>query len=366
MWGLLCALFIGHFSGASWSANDVSILLPLPKTGEELELLSPQMGKNFLLPADVFTALPDLVMDITPKRVYQQALKVVAIRIDPCFGSPCKKQIRLVWQPIVFLNSAWTTRDAAIHTFYTLDEKTWETFIKEYEPLKLQKPDNSLTVHPILLSEGYKGPHWKKLKDLLIKYCNTNTLDRATAMTVNQLGTVWIFTGFDISQNSSPAKFITLPIPGMSDDSQGFFASPNKNGTKQFVAALSPAPSGQDSFLKLLRDSRSAPTKMTEDEIVEAARRALQLENPLITSPTNADCASCHVAHAVTSWTARQFPQWDWLTKFPQEMYKKTAAPQPVLRGADVLRAYGYFESDPIISRRVEHETMEVLKKMNP
>lgn len=351
-------LFLAQLAFAGFQPNDISILLPLPKQAEEARMWGPESG-DILLPGAIFSRLPDIVLDLDKGTVYKKALKVVAIRIDPCFreeNTNCRRMIRMVWQPLVFEENRFTTLDAAIHTFYELNEGQWLSLLKE---LPAGAPGKKLGVHPLLAKEGYQGATWKKLQ-LILKYCNPVTLVRATAMTVNPLGNIWFFSGLEVKGAAAQP----IKIPRVNDLTQGFFANVSDLDSPEFRVAMDPAPQDQQSFLRLLRDSVSAH-RMPDADLHDATREALRLENPEITHPGNVDCASCHSARLASAWAARSFPSWDWLNLFEDEIFSdggKAYLPEPKTTPPNVLRMYGYFDDEPVIARRVEFETIQSLR----
>jgi hypothetical protein len=351
-------LLLTQLAVAAFQPNDISILLPLPKRGEEVKLWGPESG-DVLLPGAVFTKLPDIVLDLDKGTVYKTALKVVAIRVDPCFreeNTHCRRMIRLVWQPLVFEENRFTSLDAAIHTFYELNEGQWLSFLRE---LPAGAPGAKLSIHPQLAKEGYAGATWQKLQAIL-KYCNPVTLVRATAMTVNPLGNIWFFSGVEVKSGATAP----IRIPRVNDFTQGFFANVSDLDSPEFRVAMDPAPQDQPAFLRVLRDSVSA-RRMADSDLQDATRESLRLENPELTHPGNVDCASCHSARLASSWAARSFPGWDWLNLFEREIFfdsGKAILPEPKTTPANVLRMYGYFEDEPVIARRVEFETIQSLK----
>lgn len=342
---------------AAFQPNDISILLPLPKKGEEARMWGPESG-DVLLPGEVFKRLPEIVTDLDPETLYKKSLKVLAVRIDPCFregNEPCRRQIRFVFQPLVFEENRFTTLDAAIHTFYELNESQWNGMVTALP----KGAAGSLSVHPTLKKEGYAGDTWKKLQTIL-KFCNPVTLKRATVMTVNPLGNIWFFSGLHVDEG----VMNSINIPRVKAFTQGFFTAMNDLDGPEFRVAMDPAPHEQGAFLKLLRHSAGAK-EMGEKNLQEATREAIALENPRLTHPGNVDCASCHGARLAEAWAMRNFPDWNWRNLFEKELYSDEGVvflPEAKTTPANVLRMFGYFEDEPVIARRVEFETRESLK----
>lgn len=365
--------FLASFARAQWDLNDLSLLMPLPMKGEESQMWSPRTagGQGVLLPTRVFSALPQITSDLDQQTLYASALKVVSIRLDPCFREgptpmPCQRQIRLVWQPLVFEEGSWLTLDAALHTFYVLTDPEWRELTAALRPTGPVSPTAGLPlqIHPILRREGYRGNFWRTVSPILLKFVGEARLSRATAMTVNPLGTVWFFTGLNVGQGGQLGP---IAIARIGEKTQGFATNVERDDSKEFRAAMSPSPAEEPTVKKLLNNSRTARANMTEAELQEALRAALRLQNPRFHNPGTADCVSCHVAPTISQWAMNNFPQWNWGQLFPNELYRGigNATNTTVRPGrAKVLRAFGYFERDPIISNRTINETSEAVRMM--
>lgn len=91
-------------ANTTWGMNDVTIVYPLPHYPHETgHLISPEttgLGGT-LLPEKYFQKLPAINQGESRHTTYRN-LRVVAVRIDPCFSfkGECLRQVRLVWQPI--------------------------------------------------------------------------------------------------------------------------------------------------------------------------------------------------------------------------------------------------------------------------
>jgi hypothetical protein len=343
---------------AAWNVNDLSILLPLPKAGEESKMLAPSPA---LLPKPLYDALPNMLMKPDPEAIYNGLLKVVAIRFDSCFqegegNPPCRKQIRLVWQPVVTKGGKITTLDGAIHSFYSLDDQTFAAMVEELKTLKLENGPATLGVHPVLAQEGY-GAHWEKLKKLVTKY--GKNIVRATMMTTNPRGNIWTFSGLDIV-NGELRRIAIARTPGATV--QSYFAA-LQNAQGEFRAGMDPVPEGEQAFASLLRNSEEAKTIMTDRSLIEATKSALKVENPRLTNPGTIDCASCHSAHVIPPWTLKNF-SFDWNDTFAAELYARLD-PAAKNEPANVLRAFGYFQDRPVVSRRIQNEAVEAAAQFN-
>ena len=103
--GMLLVFFQAPFaSEMQWNLNDVSYLFQLPTGNAQasVNLLAPQDqdGAGPLLPPKPFAQLPTLLIDGAGNAtLYKQALRVVAVRIDPCPDGntgACAPQVRLI------------------------------------------------------------------------------------------------------------------------------------------------------------------------------------------------------------------------------------------------------------------------------
>lgn len=358
MLSFLIPLF-STFAMAAWDMNDVALLLPLPRPGEEAQMLSPKTEgvQGPLLPAEIYQTLPWIVIGEDRLGMYENSLRVVAIRIDPCFqeGSgpqPCQRQIRFVWQPFKMKNGVLNTLDGAIHTFHTFNENEWRVFIGKMRSLKARFVSGlgaPLQIHPVLRAQGYNGPYWQELRRILLSHCGPQSLSRATAMVVNPMGTTWVFTGFDIKNGAAQR----IPIARLGRPAQAVFV--NLEDKKNFRLAMNPYPENEVPLLNFFNDSK-APR--SESETLEVVRRAVLFENPRVFNPGNLDCASCHSSRAIPHWAAEKFPQWSG-NLFAKERFVgpgnlRNLTPNPVR--TNVIRAFGYFDRDPIISQRTVNE----------
>ncbi len=354
---------------AKWEMSDLSLLMPLPEPGAQNRLWHARTTTRggALLPKEVYDSLPMLVV-LRDREWLYDSLRVVAARIDPCFAEgngPCRRQVRFVWQPMEEIRGSFTTLDAAAHTFHELSDQDWANLIAGLERLKKLYPlpsGQALGVHPHLASSGIQGAFGREFARLLFSVCGPLNLVRATAMTVNTEGTVWVFTGFDI-KNGKHERFL---IPRVNNRAQAFFS--DLENALEFRATMNPFPANEASFLSFLRDSSTAERELGEDEIAKAVRSSLVALNPKLSNPGTIDCASCHAARAVPLWAELRFPSWNWNGMFAGELFRGegnltniSASP----RRTNVLRAFGYFNRDPILSPRTIFETSLAVESMN-
>jgi len=355
-------------NSAEFHLHDVSILFPIAETVALQRLWRPDFSgfKGELLPASARELLPDLI-DLRENDEVLRSLRAVSLRLDPCFDSPCRRQIRLVWQPLLVDHEGGRpiTLDAAVHTFYDLNEDQWRAFIAKYRRL-LQGGDGRsgpLNVHPRLKSEGLAGPFMDQLTDLMPSYIGAGNLTRVTFMSLAGTGNVWSFGGFDWRND----KGIPMTIPRVEVQGQNFV-----NSAKPRLyfenASMVPAPTGADTLATILRDSRHL-SSAEEDAVVAEARIIMKMENPRVHSPRTLDCVSCHVAQSARAYAETRYP---WRMRdfhHSPERYMSGSHNlsniSPVKQVTGNLRAFGYFVDQPAISQRTINESAEVAEQLN-
>lgn len=359
-------------AGVIWDLNDVSLLLPLPQRGEESLMWAPQTagGQGILLPARFLQALPRITSDLDPRTLYTQALKVVAIRLDPCFAEAlsmrvCQPQVRVVLQPLVYERYTWVALDAALHVFYALNPTEWNQYLQALRPAGVGSPTAGLPlqVHPILAREGYRGAFWQAFSAATLPYLGESRIVRVTAMSVNPLGNIWFFAG----ANVWGGRMQPFLVPRLQDNVQGFLVDAGMMGNEELRAALQPSPVFDSPFKQVLFDSIAAKRDLSEAELQRAVREALHLQNPQRHHTGSADCVSCHVAPTVSIWAMKNFPRWNWNALFAADVYRGPGNLSAVASNqgqAKILRAFGYFETDPIVSPRTVNESAEVVRQL--
>lgn len=367
---LLGAFFI-LWTPQSWamSLNDVTILIPLPSISEVPLMLGPaETGtQGPLLSKKIFLSLIQLVPEVSNDVIWKDSLKVVGVRLDPCFVEgtgpiACRRQIRLVWQPVHFMEYSVQTRDAAVHSFYDFDESTFTQLLTDWRKLSSGSESDALQVHPRIKQEGLSGPYWTYLKQLLLRYCGERNLTRMTAMNVMGGEQLWIFTGVDIEAGRTKP----LQIPRIGRPSQGVIQSSSES--QSFTGGMKPEPLDDQDFSQLVSDSHTTKATFSEQELKALMGKVQDYENPEKNNPGTLDCASCHLANTAHQWGKLNFKNWDWKNDFKDHAYQSswnlTKAGEGPLR-TNQLRAFGYFIAFPAISQRVVNETAAVAEALN-
>ena len=379
-WLALCGLLVVLGSPpalAGWGMNDVTVVYPLPLSLAGLEqMLAPQeAGKGGpLLPQKFWQRLPALNQGESSVRTYR-TLRAVAVRFDPCFRSAgdCYPQVRFVWQPIDQAGYGSSSpqgleaKDATVHSFHTLNAQAFRQMMAEYDVLSRHlagsRDDAPLQVHPALRQQGLDGRFAQGLRRLLLKYCGEANLWRITAMSTLVGGDKWEFRGFNIV-DGQPVD-IVIPRTGNAV-LQSYFVSllSDRDYTN---GKLSPAPTGEDNLNRMLRDSRTLVIHGA-DTLLGLGESVARIENPDIHSADSMDCVSCHASQVAGSLLFDKQPR---LAQHPQ-VISQAYRNAPLLRDLPgnptrprVLRALGYFEKFPVLSRRVVNETAEVVSQLN-
>ena len=190
---LMASVQVHAAASSAWDLNDVSYLLPLPKAiGQDshLTLDTPARGGS-LLPSSIIQKMPLLALHQSKEQSIA-SLRVLAIRIDPCFPLPtpqaCQRQIRLVWQPFENARSAGQQRtvDAALHSFYILSDNEFGSLLADIGVWKNKYGVNTqglpLQVHPAWGVDGDKNASLIDFQKIIIKYAGAENLSRMTLM----------------------------------------------------------------------------------------------------------------------------------------------------------------------------------------
>ncbi len=368
---ILFMLFI-LFSMKGFATNlglsDVSVLFPMPAS-EKMDLLlgGETRGRTGeLLPLSTVQKLPALLKIASNEQVYPY-IKVMGIRFDPCFAEStsvmrCKKQIRMVWQPVSADDEYISTFDASLHSFYELTESDFQILIIELRNLreKYQVAESGLSINPIIKAEGLEGEYYKQFIAVVLKYVGQANLVRVTFMLLGQDGNLWTFGGFDIENND----MMPIQIPRLKATTTQVFRNSIKPDPTKFNGGLQPEPVGSDLVNFLIKDSDQINLGR-EQEIRDSVRAAFRIENPQIHNAGTVDCVSCHVVQAARNWTLVKFSSLDFLTENSAFIYKSDfnlANLSPLQNKTNVMRAFGYFLDSPIVSQRTINESAEAAR----
>lgn len=366
---LFLLVSIGFHVQAAWNLNDVSYLLPLPgKIGQDsLIRLETLGGKGRVLPKTSVDQLPPLVMSVGRQET-DQALRVVSIRLDPCFVTTaperCEKQIRFVWQPILKNSSGSVqTEDAALHSFYVLTDSEFSSLLSDLQVWKkkfqIKTEGLPLQVLPALLAPMANNPALMELQNVFLKYVGESNLTKLTAMVLRGGADMWVFMQFDIIDG----KLVQQPIARLNGKMTQAFVNQvgqAKNFGRVFVT---PEPATLDYPKTILSPSEELgpeqdPKIQSEYEILN------RLEDPTKFHANNMDCVSCHIAQPAKQWAQREKSHLNlqdlWANSLFQSARHNLQNTSPGLWHTQMIRGFGYFGSRPAISQRVINESAAV------
>jgi hypothetical protein len=347
--------------------HDVSILFPL---GDRL------WPATDLVPSSVFRAIGRSVVKELADADEYDALRVVAVRVDPCFrhdwgGVPCQPQLRLVLQAIA--PDGTRAFDGALHALYNLDEATFATLATELRALTAAAPEQAdpalaLGVSPALRAQGVDGVYGQHLRALVRRYAREETLARLTFMTRTEARAgQWQFGGRAVRPFPETGFDPAGPL-----DIRALTAGSPTPVVLQTVTSES-GPSGYHYAIDpSFADGIGAPAaNAAEVAALPADRRGetyawtLRQTNPNNTTPDSTDCASCHLAERARDHLEARFPE----LVDPGDAAERPAFTAGALSNPDNLRAFGYFDATPVVVLRTAREsklTLELFALLYP
>ena len=342
----------GALDEAALGRHDVSILIPLPTSGD-LPWRATTAGRGgALLPRTVFDKIGRSVFSAVDDAQEYDALRVVAVRVDPCFttalGSACQAQIRLVFQSLS-VDRADGTNDGALHALYNLSADQFADVVSRLRALDADANDayQPLGISPVLRKQGMSGAYAQALGALIAEYCGPTTLARMTFMTrTNSRQSQWQFGGFHVKAFAAtgfpaagPIQIVGTTLTEQVIGNGGF-----GGGIRYSINPGVAEAAGRDGGDATTMQSLSATQRKA------LAAWAVKQEAPLLTVPDTTDCASCHIA----GHTSRTLEALDAALVTLDRGPRLIAGAEAV---GDNLRAFGYFGSDPVISIRTANET---------
>lgn len=347
--------------------NDVSILYPLPTT-QTLNSMVGLVENGLEIPDDLWKKLPTLKMG-TSNKITRHALRVTALRIDPCFReklkpqpSACVPQLRIVAQAFVWNPSLGSVvgEDFAMHLFYEISEVEMRNLLKEIvsttQQFRSQIVQGPLTVHPALTAEGLNGRFGQFLRHKLLSQFAPRSTSRVTFMTLAANQNQWTFGGYRVSNRKDVSN---LKIAGTTFTRQTLVST--VTAPVELNSRTIPESQGIDN-LNIF--SQGVPfLKLPWPQRQNAIFSLHKVENPNFHVADSVDCVSCHMTTINKAWSvAKNLPQaarsqFSFSSTRFDTRNTSTANPR-----AAVLRAFGYFENKVAISDRTVHETAATLE----
>lgn len=327
--------------------QDVSLLVPLAAARSFLPASGAVGDGAALVSRELFDRLPPMTVVDEPDALYA-ALSTVGVRFDACFTEgrgqqTCRPQVRLVLQPVFDSADGATTRDTAIHLFFSVDEAQLKRAVRELSLLR--------TKTGVVVGEGLTGSHpgfeqaaWVDgAKAILVPLLRAERVVRVTSMDVHASNQAWIFSGFEVSGGT----FTPIVVPTLSPAVDAHVTS--TGGRDSIAITLDPLPVAEPTLPTVLQ--ASARMQASGEDLAAAVAGLLRLEDPTAHNPGTVDCASCHVAA-----TAR----WHLVNQAPSVSADSPIAVSEVYADSRAMRAFGYFFQAPALSPRVQRETAAV------
>ena len=366
--------------------NDVSELYPLATSSDDIgNYLSPTSSGagGEMLPAKIFDAIATQVQGINGAPQIDD-LKVVAMRMDPCFAqigpmtssTTCTHLIRLVYQIVTPSTASTSTPvtvgDSGFHVFYELSADDWDAALKEVIALRVANSDGTdlgaLAVHPIMKKQGLSGAYAQGLNAIIQKYAGAGNITKITGF----LGVFSQHTSWNFAQsNVADGKPTAQPIPSLAGNLEEQTVSLGTAPTDLIQLGFQPTTT-QDNVQPLLVGTVQDDTDANRQAAFDSA---LRVENPNFNSPNTIDCASCHTAEIARQLVGQDFfklsttgdanafvPNSKYVTK--TDVKASYLAKQP--NGLAVnLHAFSYDGTAPMIIQRVINETAAIVATLN-
>lgn len=327
--------------------QDVSFLVPLASARSFLPASGLAGDGASLISRSLFDRLPALTVTDEPEALYA-ALSTVGVRLDACFREgterTCSPQVRLVLQPVFDSAEGVTTRDAAMHVFFSVTEVELEQVVRELSLLR-GKMEVGATAGVTSPHPGFENADWVNgSRALLLPLLATARTVRATAMSLHASNEAWVFSGLEVSAGN----FTEIVVPTLAPAVKGHVTS---TGAREAIRITLDPPSAAEPMLSTVLQS-SARSQASGSELTAGVEAVLRLEDPQTHNPGTVDCASCHVAATA---------KWFLMNQSPVVAVDSPLPSGEVYANSRVMRAFGYFFQTPALSPRVQRETSAVL-----
>lgn len=342
--------------------NDVSVLFPSPATQEAPGYLRPtdMAAHGVLLPRAVFDRIPGFPV-VPADAIAYDRMRVLSLRVDGCGGphTSCYPQIRLVMQPM----RTNLARDSALHLFYRLTPAEMDDVVQSLRRMRALAPgltDGPLEVNRALTTQGIDGAWGTALRELVLRHLGEERLQRVTFFLRAPPATeVWFFGGLE--RNAMNA-FEAMTIVGVGMGNQRVIHTEEEAGFRYDFTPVGTTPENHTPVL-----SAATSAMATEERRRAAVASLYRVENPLRYVPDELPCAGCHVSTYVLGEAARTHGLV--AEQFATERYTNARFDLTV-RGtageqASSLRAFGWFNSEPMISQRTVNETAAVIEDLD-
>lgn len=367
--------------------NDISILFDRPQKDEGNFLIPPTLTgkKGALISSQLSSHFEYLVNDLgRSKESDWKDLRVVGIRIDPCgrlsasANEPCRKMIRVVWQPFDEKNNKFY--DAAAHTFYELSTREFSALVNDVKKYKkenlllgvstFRKP---LFIHPAFKSQKTRSQFRQNIQNLLSTYCGEKNHVRLTLMKLVTSNLWWRFSGMNKTKDN---EWVEIQIAGQNPArtfTQDFFNELLLDKLGMSGVILPVLTHQKDNLSVFIRGPKLRTDPVGIELLTKSIQTINRINNPKVYHSENLDCVQCHIVQSVHQWMEDQDLKLVQKYDTSQDRYTPDFLSGINYRKRKVnltqkrshnksLRAFGYFEDQPSISQRTINESIELLQ----
>lgn len=373
-------LVIVLFSSFSWSQyldmNDITVLLPLPKTGEENLLIKPsdltRYGELLFPSQKLFVGFELDVQARRTRSTQTEDFRVIGIRVDNFLR---QLYINLVWQK---LEGGKINKLTAIHSTHTIFELP--IFLSKLEELnrknrrRFSQDRLPLQVNPTIKAEGLKGPYYQELKKIVMAHIGPAF--KVTFRTSRHSDGMSGFAGWELPINlNQPSinQFSLIPEYQRGEEPfnnwQTYLPFTYLQVINKLYSNIKTVggfpPYATKNFQPLIENVDVAST-LSERELLEMMGRVYMVENPrVIPGVVQTECLSCHFAQQVRMVTFKIRPDIPFV-KFADRMVftSKQYNLQNLnpVQSSNFTIAFGYGLNTPMWSQRVINETADTLE----
>jgi len=345
---------------------DITVVYPLPAPDALDDLMRPTTpGRDgALLTADVFDrgGVPELDVRaaLATDAARLDALRVVAVRFDPCAGvvmppaapATCQPQIRLIFQSLLIVDDTTIARDGAVHAFYALSADDFDVVLQELRAVRAAHATDApvpLGIHPVLQAEGLSGPYATRLRALITRFCGAPHLVRVTHFrrTARDVAS-W---DFALRERSGDRW------------SDGVIAT-----TTQTTESLLTIAGGRwDAVATPTISHADDPTRVFRVDLSEEAdafTAVARVLDPRVHSSESIDCASCHIAGDIERFgtAVRGLPSTPFTSTHPLDSAERS---EDEAIGFENIHMLSWFGASFSVSPRVANETATILEHLD-
>ncbi len=368
------------FSTFSWSQyldmNDITILLPVPKPGEENLLIRTSdltsTGERLFPAEQLFVGFELDVQERRSRSPQTDDFRVIGIRVDHFLR---QLYINLVWQKP---ERGSINKLASIHSTHTILDLP--VFLSKLEELnrknrrRLPPGRLPLQVNPTIKAEGLNGPYYQELKKIVMAHIGPAF--KLTFHSSRHSDGMGGFAGWELPINlnqPSVNQFATIPEYQRGEEPFNnwqtylpFTYLEVKNKLYSNIKTVGGFPPFAAKNFQPLMENIDIANTLSEREILEMIGRVYMVENPrVIPGVVQTECLSCHFAQQVRLVAGKIRPNLPF-EKFANQLAFTSSQYNlqnlnPV-QSSNFTIALGYALNTPMWSQRVINETADTLE----